>query len=42
MTQLENRLFGTESSHWQVVAAGLVLIGAVITIGYAVVENFWG
>lgn len=42
MMPTETTLFGTQGSHWQVVAALLVLAGAVVTIGYAVVENFWG
>jgi hypothetical protein len=39
---LQRTLFGSEGSGWQVVAALLVLAGAVVTVGYTVVENFWG
>jgi hypothetical protein len=42
MTRLVTSLFGTQGSGWQVRAAGLVLIGAAVTIAYAVVDNFWG
>jgi hypothetical protein len=39
---LQRTLFGSEGSGWQIVAALLVLAGAVVTVGYTVVENFWG
>lgn len=42
MARLQTTLFGTEGSGWQVAAAVLVLLGAVVTVGYAVIENFWG
>ena len=40
--QVERTLFGSQGSAWQVGAALLVLAGALITVAYAVVENFWG
>jgi len=42
MARLETDLFGTASSAWQVAAGLLVLVGSLVTIGYTVVENFWG
>lgn len=42
MARFETKLFGTQGSGWQVAAALLVLVGSLVTIGYVVVENFWG
>lgn len=42
MTGLEKTLFATQGSGWQVAAALVVLCGAIVTIAYAMVENFWG
>jgi hypothetical protein len=39
---LQRTLFGSEGSAWQIGAALLVLAGALATIVYTVVENFWG
>ena len=42
MPRFETTLFGTQGSGWQVAAALLVLAGALATIAYVVVDNFWG